>query len=55
MVTLCAATVESAAVEVILAGPGKVPKEEALYVQKNPTFGKVGWAPSTMCRAVLTV
>jgi hypothetical protein len=54
MVTLCAATVESAAVEVILAGPGKVPKEEALYVQKK-TFGKVGWAPSTMCRAVLTV
>lgn len=28
------------AVEVILAAPGKVPKEEKLYVQKA-TFGKV--------------
>lgn len=35
------------AVEVILAAPGKVPKEEKLYVQKA-TFGKVN-TPSTVC------
>jgi hypothetical protein len=32
--------VPACAVEVILAAPGKVPKEEKLYVQKA-TFGKV--------------
>lgn len=30
------------AVEVILASPKKVPKEEKLYVEK-PSFGKVGF------------